>query len=78
MVTAKDGAPEPRLGTASVTVQVLDVPDEVPTFQKSTDRISVPENVPDFLVTKVTVSVIIITPFKTAVMGKNVKLNKSN
>lgn len=56
VVTAKDGASEPRIGTASVTVQVLDVPDEVPTFQKSTDRISVPENVPDFLVTKVTVS----------------------
>lgn len=55
VVTAKDGAPEPRLGTATVTVQVQDIPDEVPFFKKTSYRISIPENVPDLLVTQVTV-----------------------
>jgi protocadherin-15 len=56
-VTAKDGAAEPRLGTASVTVNVLDVPDEVPVFTKKSETITVPENAPDFFVTKVTVNI---------------------
>lgn len=60
MVTAKDGAPEPRLGTATVTISVLDVPDEVPKFSKMFDRINVPENMPDFFVTKVTVCIKIL------------------
>uniref|UniRef100_A0A6E8V4Y3 Cadherin domain-containing protein n=1 Tax=Anopheles coluzzii TaxID=1518534 RepID=A0A6E8V4Y3_ANOCL len=53
VVTAKDGAPEPRLGTASVTVKVRDVADEVPRFMESTVEIKVPENVPDMTVTTV-------------------------
>lgn len=53
VVTAKDGAPDARLGTASVTVQVLDVPDEVPKFAETEIEVKVPENVPDFLVATV-------------------------
>uniref|UniRef100_A0A182QAB1 Cadherin domain-containing protein n=1 Tax=Anopheles farauti TaxID=69004 RepID=A0A182QAB1_9DIPT len=53
VVTAKDGAPEPRLGTASVTVKVRDIPDEVPRFMESTVEIKIPENVPDMAVTTV-------------------------
>uniref|UniRef100_A0A182XVF3 Cadherin domain-containing protein n=1 Tax=Anopheles stephensi TaxID=30069 RepID=A0A182XVF3_ANOST len=53
VVTAKDGAPEPRLGTASVTVKVRDIPDEVPRFMESTLEVKVPENVPDLTVTTV-------------------------
>uniref|UniRef100_A0AAG5CSC6 Cadherin domain-containing protein n=1 Tax=Anopheles atroparvus TaxID=41427 RepID=A0AAG5CSC6_ANOAO len=53
VVTAKDGAPEPRLGTASVTVKVRDVPDEVPRFMESTMEVRIPENVPDLAVTTV-------------------------
>lgn len=53
VVTARDGAPDARLGTASVTVRVLDVPDEVPVFVDSKIEVRVPENVPDYLVTTV-------------------------
>ncbi|XP_053661201.1 cadherin-99C [Anopheles marshallii] len=53
VVTAKDGAPEPRLGTASVTVKVRDIPDEMPRFMESTVEIKIPENVPDMTVTTV-------------------------
>ncbi|XP_053680241.1 cadherin-99C [Anopheles nili] len=53
VVTAKDGAPEPRLGTASVTVKVRDIPDEVPRFMESTVEMKIPENVPDLTVTTV-------------------------
>nr|XP_029722765.1 cadherin-99C isoform X2 [Aedes albopictus] len=53
VVTAQDGAPEPRLGTASVTVKVRDVPDEVPRFMESILEVKIPENVPDMVVTTV-------------------------
>ncbi|XP_049532008.1 cadherin-99C [Anopheles darlingi] len=53
VVTAKDGAPEPRLGTASVTVKVRDIPDEVPRFMESTVEVRIPENIPDTAVTTV-------------------------
>lgn len=56
MVTARDGAPDPRLATATVTVQVIDVEDEVPIFHQSAYEARVKENVPDFVVTQVTVS----------------------
>lgn len=57
MVTAKDGASDPRIGTASVTVSVKDVEDEIPVFHKTIYEAKVPENAPDFLVTQVHVSV---------------------
>lgn len=53
VVTAKDGAPDSRLGTASVTVSVLDVQDEVPTFVESLIEVRVPENLPDFVIATV-------------------------
>lgn len=53
VVTAKDGAPDSRLGTASVTVFVKDLPDEVPKFMSPILEIHVPENLPDYIVTKV-------------------------
>lgn len=58
MVTAKDGAQDPRIGTASVTVLVTDVEDEIPIFHKTLYEAKVPENAPDFLVTQVTVRII--------------------
>lgn len=53
VVTARDGASDPRLGTTSVTVKVNDVPDEVPKFLDSNIEVEVPENVPDYLITTV-------------------------
>ncbi|XP_055849047.1 cadherin-99C isoform X1 [Episyrphus balteatus] len=53
VVTAKDGAPDARLGTASVTVLVRDIPDEVPKFTDSRVDVRVPENVPDLLIATV-------------------------
>lgn len=53
MVTARDGAPDPRLATATVTVEVLDVEDEVPVFRQLSYEARVPENVPDYMVTQV-------------------------
>ncbi|XP_039297705.1 cadherin-99C isoform X1 [Nilaparvata lugens] len=53
VVTAKDGAPDPRIATATVTVQVTDIEDEVPIFHMPTYEASVPENVPDYVVTQV-------------------------
>ncbi|XP_026810458.1 cadherin-99C isoform X2 [Rhopalosiphum maidis] len=53
VVTAKDGAPDPRIGTASVTVTVKDIEDEIPLFHKTLYEAKVPENAPDFLVTQV-------------------------
>lgn len=58
MVTAKDGAPDPRIGTASVTVSVKDVEDEIPLFHKTLYEAKVPENSPDFLVTQVHVCIV--------------------
>lgn len=56
VVTARDGAPDPRLATATVTVTVEDVQDEVPIFHLSSYEASVKENVPDYMVLQVTVS----------------------
>lgn len=53
VVTAKDGAPDSRLGTASVTVAVLDVQDEVRTFVESLIEVRVPENIPDLVIATV-------------------------
>ncbi|KAG0419301.1 hypothetical protein HPB47_004228, partial [Ixodes persulcatus] len=44
VVTAKDKAPDARITTASVTVHVLDVQDEVPYFERNFYESSVPEN----------------------------------
>ncbi|XP_075975819.1 cadherin 99C isoform X3 [Anticarsia gemmatalis] len=53
VVTATDGAIDKRLGTASVTVQVQDIPDEVPVFHKSLYSVHVPENTPNYPVVTV-------------------------
>ncbi|XP_030369787.1 cadherin-99C [Scaptodrosophila lebanonensis] len=53
VVTAKDGAPDARLGTASVTVLVRDLPDEVPRFSDARIVVRIPENEPNFLVATV-------------------------
>ncbi|XP_059611482.1 cadherin-99C [Phlebotomus argentipes] len=53
VVTAKDGAPDRRLGTASVSVEVTDVPDEVPVFSDDRLEVRVPENVPDLTIATV-------------------------
>lgn len=56
-MTARDGAPDPRLATATVTVHIIDVEDEVPIFHQSSYEASVKENVPDYMVVQVTVRV---------------------
>lgn len=56
MVTARDGAPDYRLATATVTVKVIDVEDEVPVFHQSSYEARVKENIPDYTVLQVTVS----------------------
>lgn len=48
MITAKDGAAEPRIGTTMVTVRVIDVPDEVPKFTDTQIEVKVPENIPNY------------------------------
>lgn len=55
-MTARDGAPDYRLATATVTVKVVDVEDEVPVFHQSSYEARVKENVPDYNVIQVTVS----------------------
>ncbi|XP_067205247.1 cadherin-99C isoform X4 [Linepithema humile] len=57
VVTAKDGAPDYRLATATVTVKVIDVEDEVPVFHQSNYEAHVKENVPDHNVIQVTVKI---------------------
>ncbi|XP_017776968.1 PREDICTED: protocadherin-15, partial [Nicrophorus vespilloides] len=53
VVTAKDGALDPRIATATVSVAVIDIEDEVPIFHRLEYVASVPENVPDYFVTDV-------------------------
>lgn len=53
MITAKDGASEPRIGTTMVTVHVNDIPDELPTFKDTLIEIKVPENIPNYHLTTV-------------------------
>ncbi|KAF6213242.1 hypothetical protein GE061_010959 [Apolygus lucorum] len=54
VVTAMDGASEPRIATATVTVHVIDTEDELPVFHQPVYEAKVPENTPDFTVTQVT------------------------
>ncbi|CAH1727237.1 unnamed protein product [Chironomus riparius] len=53
VVTAKDSAPDSRLGTASVTVNIKDVPDEVPKFTEALIEVKIPENAPDMTIATV-------------------------
>ncbi|XP_061704907.1 cadherin-99C [Cydia pomonella] len=53
VVTATDGALDRRLGTASVSVAVLDAPDEAPVFPQPLYAVRVPENAPNYAVVKV-------------------------
>ncbi|GBP26752.1 Cadherin-99C [Eumeta japonica] len=53
VVTATDGAPDKRLGTASVTVQVQDVSDEPPVFPQRLYAAHVPENAANYPVVKI-------------------------
>jgi len=55
VVTAKDGASDPRIATATVTVEVVDVDDELPIFHLTSYEAQVPENMPDYMVTQVKV-----------------------
>ena len=54
VVTARDGAPDYRLATATVTVKVIDVEDEVPIFRQSSYEARVKENMPNHTVIQVT------------------------
>lgn len=56
VVTARDGAPDYRLATATVTVKVVDVEDEIPVFHQSSYEARVKENMPDYTVIQVMVS----------------------
>ncbi|XP_056636781.1 cadherin-99C [Diorhabda sublineata] len=53
VVTAKDGATDPRIATATVSIEVIDVEDELPVFKTPQYEANVPENMPDYYVTKV-------------------------
>ncbi|XP_076165226.1 cadherin 99C [Ptiloglossa arizonensis] len=53
VVTARDGAPDYRLATATVTVKVVDVEDEIPVFHQSSYEARVKENMPDYTVIQV-------------------------
>ena len=55
VITAKDGTLEARSATATATVLVQDTEDEVPTFPVEIYEATVPENLPDYIVTTVTV-----------------------
>ena len=55
-MTARDGAQEPRLATATVTVRVIDVEDEAPIFHQSSYEATVKENLPETVVVQVAVS----------------------
>lgn len=55
VVTAKDGAVDPRIATATVSVSVIDLEDELPLFRHPMYEASVPENVPDYFVIDVVV-----------------------
>ncbi|XP_059339471.1 protocadherin gamma-C5-like isoform X1 [Ammospiza nelsoni] len=46
VLTAVDGGSPARSGTAQITVQVLDVNDNAPTFDRTTYKVKVPENTP--------------------------------
>lgn len=66
VVTAKDGAPDPRIATATVSIGVIDVEDEVPVFKTPEYVATVPENMPEYFVAEVTVrlsSYLVLLPF---------------
>ncbi|KAF4803669.1 hypothetical protein TURU_014137 [Turdus rufiventris] len=46
VLTAVDGGSPARSGTAQITIQVLDVNDNAPTFDHTTYKVKVPENTP--------------------------------
>ncbi|NXO74870.1 PCDGM protein, partial [Sitta europaea] len=46
VLTAVDGGSPARSGTAQITVQVLDVNDNAPAFDRTTYKVKVPENTP--------------------------------
>lgn len=54
MVTAQDSAIEPKSTTTTVIVNVKDVSDELPKFNKTFIEIKVPENIPNLPITTVT------------------------
>ncbi|CAG9858014.1 unnamed protein product [Phyllotreta striolata] len=56
VVTAKDGASDARIATATVSVEVLDIEDELPVFLEPLYKATVPENIPDYFVVKVEAS----------------------
>ena len=58
VVTARDGASDPRIATATVTVEVVDVDDELPIFHLTSYEAQVPENMPDYMVTQVKVGIL--------------------
>lgn len=72
MVTAKDGAQDPRIGTASVTVMVNDVEDEIPIFHRTVYEARVPENAPDYLVSQVNVCIFPLCFFFFVILTRNV------
>ena len=55
VVTARDKGIESRLTTATVTVAVIDLPDETPKFEQPKYEVYVPENSIDFFVAQVKV-----------------------
>ena len=59
IVEAADGAIDRRSSTVTVTIQVLDVEDNVPVFVRTLYEVSVPENSNTALVTTVTVSCVL-------------------
>ncbi|GAB6023146.1 hypothetical protein CHUAL_007226 [Chamberlinius hualienensis] len=54
VISARDGADQPRIATATVTIIVRDVSDELPRFIKSVYDVSVAENLANVDVVKVT------------------------
>lgn len=50
-----DSAQDPRIATATVTVIVTDVEDELPIFKQSIYEATIPENMADHFVTEVLV-----------------------
>ncbi|KAK7080227.1 hypothetical protein SK128_015764 [Halocaridina rubra] len=53
VVTASDGAVDPRIATATVTVLVSDIEDEPPVFEQQVYEATVKENSPDTFLVKV-------------------------
>ena len=73
VVTARDSASEPRIATASVLVRVSDIEDELPIFHQTTYEATVPENVKDYVVTTVKVSICglhVLVPYEAKISNK--------